>query len=248
MILKDLKIRCINLERSPERWAAIQEAFAGYDIDRVEAVDGLDVSDGTFDDMGRPCWNEAELGLLVKHGRISEGFMRYHHHYPTEYAAGVSHLKALDDFLCSDEAWTIVIEDDVEPVGDLKAIEVPDGAGFFSLIGADHQDRVTVFEDGQIAWLRTFGAYAISKSAAFTAFDAMTPSHYPVDMQVAIRCFASMANTYQTRCPKWTALERFIAYAPDKSIVKLSDFSEKSTYTANGKKPWLDNERQKNED
>ena len=239
MILRDLKIRCINLARSPGRWASIEHLFSGYDVQRVDAIDGLDFSNGTFDELSRPCWDDEKLSELIVAGELTEGFTRYHKHYPTEYAACRSHKKALEAFLKTDEDWTIIIEDDVEPVSNLSTIDVPDGADFFSLIGTDHQGRVWAGDDGQIAWMRTFGAYAISRSAAATACDALTPSHYPVDMQISVRCFASLSKTYQVRCPKWGALDRFRAYAPKESVIRLSALSKQSTYTANGRKTWL---------
>lgn len=231
MILQNLKIRCINLDWSKDRWDHVSSVFHG--LIRIPAVNGMQWSDGTYDKDGKPNWEDVpdDVDLLFKHFKM----------FPTTYACNISHIKAMRSFLDSDEDWTIIIEDDTEPVGDLSAIDVPDDCNWYYLIGALHPGcRLSLYPDGQ-AWApRTLGAYALSRRAAELAIMAMRPIQYfQTDHQIPLRCFDS-ALRGNWAMPNWLELPyRIKAYGQKESIIRHSEHASVSTFTKDGRKPWI---------
>jgi len=102
MILQDMKIRCINLDRSTDRWKHVSSAFR--DLIRITAVDGMQWSNGSFDEQGRPYWGDVPKDM--------DPSFRHFKMFPTTYGCNCSHLQAMEHFLATDEQWTIIIEDD----------------------------------------------------------------------------------------------------------------------------------------
>ena len=232
MIIRDSKIWCINLNRSTDRWAHVQKTF-GPDVIRVQAIDGMALSDGTYDADGKPNWGEIP-------GDVDPTF-RYFEMFPTTYACNLSHRQALISFLGTADDWGVIIEDDTEPVGDLSKIEVPDDCEFFYLIGAWHPgSRLSLYADGQVHGSRTLAAYALSRSAALLALQAMTPTqYYQADHQIPLRCFESTLRGNWDR-PNWPDLPyRVRAYGQPESLVRHSEHAKISTFTRDGKKPWI---------
>jgi hypothetical protein len=233
MILKNLKIRCINLDRSTDRWNDVSRAFDN-ELIRIPAIDGMRWSDGTYDDQGRPKWGNIPSNVLTEH-------FRYFQMFPTAYGCNRSHLRAISDFLTSGDEWGIIIEDDTEPIGDVRAIEVPDDADWFYLLGTDHKGcRVSTWEDGQVRLPRTLAAYALSRRCAVMARLSMNPHHvFQTDWQIPFRCFESLRDNEISK-PDWPELPyRVKAYAPQQSIVKQSHHASVSTFTFHGDKPWI---------
>jgi hypothetical protein len=232
MILRNLKIWCINLDRSQDRWDHVVGAF-GPDVIRVPAVDGLVLSDCTYDDEGRPNWR-----LIPKN--VDPTF-KYFKMFPTTYACNLSHREAMFRFLGTDNDWCVIIEDDTEPVGDLSEIEVPNDCDFFYLIGSSHPGcRLSLYPDGQVHGFRTLAAYVLSRRAAALAIDAMWPVHYfQADHQIPLRCFESTLRGNWDH-PDWPELPyRIRAYGQQESIVQHSEHAKISTFTRDGKKPWI---------
>ena len=232
MILRNLQIRCINLEGSLDRWKHVKNTFG--DVKRIPAVDGLQWASGDFDQVGRPLWG-ANPGNA--HFGVTAGFVLF----PTTYGCNLSHLKAMRDFLASGEEWTIIIEDDTEPVGDLTAIEVPDDTDWFYLIGSSHPGgRLYIWPDNTVFLPRTLAAYALSRKAAKLAIQAMEPKHYfQTDWQIPARCFNSMRQS-PFKTPNWPELpNRINAYGQRESIIQHSPLAARSTFTKDGLKPWI---------
>lgn len=232
MKLRDLKIRCISLYRAKDRRYSILSKFDNTIM--LDAVDGMQWASGEYDEYGRPLWKTVPENVTLK---SINGFEMF----PTTYACNLSHLKAMKDFLRSKDEWTIIIEDDVEPVGDLTEIDVPDDADWFYLIGSDHPGcRLSLYLDGQVQMPRTLAAYALSRRAAELAIMAMEGIHYyQTDWQIPIRCFESMRNC-ALNLPKWEELPyRIKAYGPQKSIIRHNEHAAVSTFTADGRKPWI---------
>lgn len=231
MQLRNLKIRCINLDRSSDRWEHISLVFR--DLIRIPAVDGMQWSDGTFDKDGRPRWGSIP-------GNVDFSF-RHFHMFPATYGCNCSHLKAMEDFLSTDEPWTIIIEDDTEPVGDLSTIEVPDDCDWYYLIGASHPGcRLSLYPDGQVRSSRTLAAYALSRRAAELAILAMQPIQYfQTDHQIPLRCFKSTSRG-NWAMPDWPELPyRIKAYGQQESTIRHSAHASVSTFTIDGRKPWI---------
>ncbi|MEJ2023420.1 MAG: hypothetical protein P8Y00_00080 [Deltaproteobacteria bacterium] len=216
----------------------MQKTF-GPDVIRVPAVDGLAWSDGTYDAEGKPRW-----------GRIPEDVdptFRYFEMFPTTYACNLSHRQAVIKFLgVTDEwgipdEWGIIVEDDTEPVADLSEIEVPDDCDFYYLIGSQHPgSRISLYPDGQVYGFRTLAAYVLSRRAALSALRALRPiQYYQADHQVPLRCFES-ALRGRWEHPEWPELrQRIKAYGQPESIVQHSEHAKISTFTRDGRKPWV---------
>lgn len=231
MILQDMKIRCINLDRSTDRWEHVSSAF--HDLIRIPAVDGMQWSDGTFDEEGRPCWGDIpeDMDMSSRHFKM----------FPTTYGCNCSHLRAMEHFLATDEQWTIIIEDDTEPVGDLSEIEVPDDCDWYYLIGSSHPGcRLSLYPNGQVRAPRTLGAYALSRRAAELAILAMQPIQYfQTDHQIPLRCFESTLRGNWV-IPDWPELPyRIKTYGQQESIIRHSEYASVSTFTIDGRKPWI---------
>ncbi len=92
----------LNLDRSPDRWAAIGEdaRTCGIDLIRVPAVDGK-----TVPPQERVILDEA-------------GFRRLHGKIPLdgEYGCYQTHLDAFDAFLASGADAAVIFEDDAQPL------------------------------------------------------------------------------------------------------------------------------------
>lgn len=231
MILGDMKIRCINLDRSSGRWAHVSSVFR--DLIRIPAVDGMQWSDGTFDEDGRPRWGDVPGDV--------DSSSRYFNMFPTTYGCNCSHLKAMRHFLSTEEQWTIIIEDDTEPSGNLSEIEVPDDCDWYYLIGASHPGcRLSLYPDGQVWSARTLGAYALSRWAAELAIMVMRPIQYfQTDHQIPLRCFESILRG-NWAMPDWPELpHRIKAYGQRESIIRHSEHASVSTFTIDGRKPWI---------
>jgi len=89
----------INLDSATDRWAFIQASFAKSQLvlSRVSAVDGAGIRlpDARFSERGYHRW----------HGRSSSNVR--------ELACYLSHLKALKEFLATDEEHALIGEDDL---------------------------------------------------------------------------------------------------------------------------------------
>jgi hypothetical protein len=233
MILNNLKIRYINLDRSIDRLEHVVSAFRGLDLIRIPAVDGMQCADGSYDEVGRPNWGSLpdDVDPSFEHFQM----------FATTYGCNLSHHRAMEDFLATEELWTIIVEDDTEPVGDLNAIEVPDNCDWYYLIGANHPGgRLALYPDGQVRSSRTLAAYALSRRAAELALLAMRPIQYfQTDHQIPLRCFESTLRG-NWAMPAWEELPyRLKAYGQRESIVKHSRHAAVSTFTIDGRKPWI---------
>lgn len=110
-----LGLFAISLDRAPERWQAIQQAFGNlpWPLIRVPAADAA------TDDDRILAWR----GLSLDHPPQGLGWnpLRFRMFSRVEEAVFVSHLLALETFLDSDHEYGLILEDDAEPVGDLAA-------------------------------------------------------------------------------------------------------------------------------
>jgi hypothetical protein len=224
---------CINLDRSADRWKSIRDSWREFDLTRVRAVDGFAFSSGD-NDSGRPMWiSDGERRIRG----VSDFAMQHYDLLPTEAACNLSHVSALKRFIRTGARFGIIIEDDVEPAEGLRDFEFPD-VDMFVLLGADHPgNRVRINDDGAITELRTLAAYRVSRRAAQIMAAAMFPLVYLDDFQISTRCIESV------RRPRhyypFDPAETFRAYAPRVSLVRHSGHALDSTFSRNGRKPWV---------
>ncbi|HMM63028.1 MAG TPA: glycosyltransferase family 25 protein [Mesorhizobium sp.] len=92
-------VYAINLERSKDRWEALQESAArfGIGLRRIDAVDGRALHAGELAGLDEP------------------GFRRIHGKrvLPAEIGCYFSHLRALDAIAKGAEPYAVVVEDDI---------------------------------------------------------------------------------------------------------------------------------------
>lgn len=241
LTLKDLKIRYINLSKSKKRREAIQSSFKEYSLIKISAIDGFSkFSTKEYDRFERPIWKEIEKEKLIKEKTLSDNYRRYYDLIPTEVGCNLSHIKAWTHFLKTEEEYSIFIEDDVIPKRSLKEIEVPDDFGIFYLTDKTHPgNRMSVYNDGQVKWARTFMGYILSRKSAKLCLEAAFPFYYQTDLQIPLRLFESYKSYMRKKIPHWKELSRFKAYATNNSYVIHSEEAKKTTFTKTGKKNWL---------
>jgi len=99
----------INLDRSKERWQRINEHLQsmGIGAQRISAVYGADLPDEEIARYYAPHVNQKQFFMSLK---------------PAEIGCFMSHLKVLKSFVeQSDKAYAVILEDDVEFIGDVLA-------------------------------------------------------------------------------------------------------------------------------
>lgn len=170
----------LNLNRSPERWAAISEdaQACGIALIRIPAVDGKDVAP-----QERAILDEA-------------GFRRWHGKIPLdgEYGCYQSHLDAFDAFLASDADAAVVFEDDAQPLPPfLETLEALVAVDDWDLVKLMHH-RMALFSPlrpliggrklGK-AWFGPTGgsaAYLVNRRAAARLREKLVPMQLPYDV------------------------------------------------------------------
>lgn len=110
-----LAIFAISLERAPERWRAIQQAFGDlpWPLVRVPALDAAKDGEAILARRG--------LGLDYPPQGLGWNPLRFRMFSLVEEAVFVSHLLALEAFLASGYEFGLILEDDAEPVRDVRA-------------------------------------------------------------------------------------------------------------------------------
>jgi glycosyl transferase family 25 len=170
----------LNLNRSPDRWAAISEdaRACGITLTRIAAVDGKDVPP-----QERTILDEA-------------GFRRWHGKIPLdgEYGCYQSHLNAFDAFLASDADAAVVFEDDAQPLPSFReTIEALVAVDDWDLVKLMHH-RMALFSslralvgDRKLgkAWFGPTGgsaAYLVNRFAAQRLREKLVPMQLPYDV------------------------------------------------------------------
>lgn len=100
-----MKIKCyiINLDRARDRWDATSQKFQelGFDVERIPAIDGRELSP--------PYPDYSPWRYFLRRGRPVS---------PQIVACFLSHIKALEIFLATDDEYAMICEDDVSPLPD----------------------------------------------------------------------------------------------------------------------------------
>jgi GR25 family glycosyltransferase involved in LPS biosynthesis len=194
-----MKVYYINLDRSDDRRKMMESSFCGQELLRISAIDGMEWAiDGEFDDRGFPVWKFECRDKLINEGMLFDNSILP----PTHVACNLSHRKAIQEFLNTDDEWAIIMEDDVEPYGKLLrnggTIEdnliIPDGSDVFYLCGTRPDRRICVFDDGQIRKIRTLMGYCLSRKAAELFLNSTVPMMWLSDHQFPICCFESLSG------------------------------------------------------
>jgi hypothetical protein len=235
-------IRYINLCSDTERNKNIIECYSRYSLKRISAIDGImEWGDGTYDSQGRWNWDRRKESDLIKDGVLARDHGLFYGLNPPEVACSIMQREAILDFLNSHEDVGFIIEDDTYPLCDLDSFEMPKDADFFCFLGTDHPGyRVMTNENDEIVCLRNLSAYAITRKGAEIAIEAMKPLWCIADSQLAMRSFRSINNN--ELWPFKRTKDLMVAKAPSRSMIGLSRLSEYTTFSCDGKKPWVDEE------
>ena len=173
MSSKQLPVYVINLDRRPERWAAISAQLDGLGLafERVAAMDANALQDDGA--VNRPPF----LDMGAK-------------------ACLMSHRRALSAFLSSDHEAALVLEDDVLLASDMPTLCQstewwPDGASLVKLDAPDQRVRRQGWICGRtpsgrdvraiIHWNWGVGAYLLNREAALAISDAYAKQDMPID-------------------------------------------------------------------
>jgi len=188
-----MKLFYINLKRATERRQAMEAAFKDDTLVRVEAVDG---EDWTLPGLvhGFPKWNPRCRVDLVKDGILDAASTLP----PSHVACNLSHKAALDVFLKTGDEVGVILEDDVEPVEELKgrivteAVHIPKGFDVYYLIDPKSVHGNLVVKNSQVQRAMTLAAYAVTRHGAEVLRDAIIPMMYLADGQLPPCCYESM--------------------------------------------------------
>ncbi len=168
----------INLDRAKDRWASVEQSFAGtkFDVCRVAAVDGS--------------------ALAVPIAGYSEGMYRWFHGRPTnarEIGCYFSHIKAIEAFLATDDEHALIGEDDLTLGPDME--NVIQSALCYSKhwnvlrltgLSSGHPAKVAGLCEGYslnvcFGRLKGIGAYVIDRKAARAWVTKLLPMRLPID-------------------------------------------------------------------
>ncbi len=168
----------INLDTAPERWSFVQKSFAASRC-ILRRVSAIDVQSLEF-----PNPNFSEHLYRWFHGRTVNR---------RELACYLSHLKAIQTFLESNESHGIIAEDDItlRPDFDLAvdaALAYSRYWNILRLTGLSEGHPVTVLPLCKPYWLcinrgrlKGAGAYIIDRSAARALLEHLLPMRLPYD-------------------------------------------------------------------
>ena len=173
-----MKAYVINLDSAAERWAHMQEAFAGtpFQVERVPAVSGKDLQ------LPIPEFDEEKFRRF--HGRGTNIF---------EVACYLSHLKAMRAFLATGESHALICEDDLHPTPDAARViaRLMETSRFWNIarvtgLSAGTPWKIASLGDGyalnvQVGRLKGCGAYIVDRKAAATLVEGLLPMWLPWD-------------------------------------------------------------------
>jgi glycosyl transferase, family 25 len=171
----------LNLDRAQNRWAFVEQAFAGtkFEVQRITAIDGQ------------------QIQFPIK--EYAEGLYLWFHGRPTSIGhvgCYLSHVKALETFLATEDEHALIGEDDLTLQPDFEsALES-------AMKHSKHWDvlRLTGLSNGQphqvtdlgggyslqvsMGRLKGTGAYVVNRKAAKAWVKGLLPMRLPIDHAV----------------------------------------------------------------
>lgn len=190
----------VNLDRSEDRREKMESFFKNQGLIRISAIDGMKWAiKNELDNRGFPVWDIQSREKLIDDNILFDKSILS----PIHVACNLSHRKAIQKFLNTEDEWTIILEDDVEPYGKLLReggkiedhLIIPDDADVFYLCGIRPDRRISLFEDGQIRKVKTLMGYCISRKAAELFLSSTIPMMWLSEYQFPICCFSSLSDT-----------------------------------------------------
>jgi glycosyl transferase, family 25 len=217
----DLKMRgyIINLDASSDRWSFIKTVFAKTQIPlcRVPAIDGHT--------------------LRLPHRAYSESRYRWFHGRETntlEIGCYLSHVKALETFLSTDDEFAIIGEDDIVINQDLdavlaKALRYSRFWNVLRLSGLSQGMPIKVrkltgeyYLSVNLGRLKGAGAYVVDRTAARVLARRLLPMWLPYDHAVDREWFHGLRSACIVPFPISQSEKRFRSIIQRNSKPKLS--------------------------
>ncbi|KRB62739.1 hypothetical protein ASE04_00755 [Rhizobium sp. Root708] len=186
---RSLGIYAINLDRSPERWAAIEGHFGKlrWPLHRVRGIDARIDRDGVL----------AVRGQTLNFPPDGIGWSAFRNRVFTlvEEACLSGHVLAWQQFLASDHHLALILEDDAEPYAGFEdtLAEIASRSSAVDVIKLEGTPRrggrlvVPAEALGQTQLVRSFrprsgaAGYVLTRSAAIRLVEAVARIHMPVD-------------------------------------------------------------------
>ncbi|MFZ4116306.1 MAG: glycosyltransferase family 25 protein [Chthoniobacterales bacterium] len=211
----------INLDRDPSRWKHIQEAFQGTSLQlfRVSAVDGnrLILPSAEFDTHR----------FRRLHGRAVNIY---------EIACYLSHMKAIQAFLKTEEEYALICEDDIFVESGLEnaitaALEEKDSWNILRLTALCPGHPVVLKKitkdyslSLQFGRMKGAGAYIVDRKAANAFMKHLLPMWLPWDHAFDREWFFGLKALGVTPFPISQTREHFPSTIQKNSQAKLSTF------------------------
>ena len=201
-----MRAHIINLDTATDRWKAIEESFTstGLVLNRVPAING---ADRTFSDK-----DYSEVSYLRFHGRTTN---------TREIGCYLSHLKAMEAFLETNDSHAFIGEDDIvlRPNFEACLTEALSYSAHWNVL------RVTGLSQGKPAKvadlangyslyvgfgrLKGAGGYVLDRAAARAFVDGLLPMWLPYDHAVDREWFFGLSAAYVLPFPASQTQELF---------------------------------------
>lgn len=236
----------INLDRCDDRLEVFNKYFYPNKIQRFKAFNGLEYSDGTYDKLDKPNWDEKIRQQFISDGILYDDKDKYGI-CPTEFACTLSHIKCWERFLKTKKYTHLcVFEDDTKPTELLEGkkledtIEIGDNDILY-LFGPDHPgQRIRLDKNGEVKNIRSHMGYIMTRKGAELAIEAMKPILFQSDWQVSRRIARNMEKRFHKFFP--VAFKRIPTIKVSglfEPLIEHNEFAKTTTFTQTGKKTWL---------
>lgn len=209
----------INLDAATDRWTFVENSFAQSKLIRCR-VPAIDATTLTF-----PHPHYAERRYHWFHGRTSN---------PRELACYLSHLKAMEAFLATDDPYGLIAEDDLvlRPEFDSVIETALRHSRFWNILrvaglGPGRPVRVVRLHAGyslcvSLGRLKGAGAYLIDRTAAETFLARLLPMRLPFDHAIDREWFWGLRAAYIAPFPASQTESDFLSSVQPGIYPKLS--------------------------
>ncbi len=209
----------INLDSATDRWAFVENSFAGSQLIRCR-VPAVDAKALRF-----PNENYAENLYHRFHGRTTN---------PRELACYLSHLKAMEAFLATDDPCGLIAEDDLvlRPEFDAVIEMALRHSRFWNILrltglGPGRAAKVVRLHAGyslcvSLGRLKGAGAYLIDRTAAETFLARLLPMRLPFDHAVDREWFLGLRAAYISPFPASQTESAFLSSVQPGTYPKLA--------------------------
>jgi glycosyl transferase family 25 len=172
MILENIKIFCINLKRSHDRWATVSDNFdvIGQDVERFEAYEGMNL---TKNDV------PSSWGDLNFYGNGIAG-------------CALSHYKLWEYILTTDLPYACILEDDAFVLQKIDNIEVHDNFDILYI-----NERIGCDSYGRASYGCGTESYIVSREGCNKLLSICEDMFRPVDLRIQAHIRGFVENGHE---------------------------------------------------